>query len=129
MDIRELMLQAAEDELAEYRTEALRRQNLRRKLNFQMPAADRRVFLKELEEELKAGGMVAKVLCEQRQAAALPLYGLCGLALLVGFVGYGVPAYIVAALAVAGAFAIQRIGWKLQSKVLLVQTMKEMETQ
>jgi hypothetical protein len=129
MDIRELMLQAAEDELAEYRTEALQRQNLRRKLNFQMPAADRRVFLKELEEELKAGGMVAKVLCEQRQAAALPLYGLCGLALLVGFTGYGVPAYIVAALAVVGAFAIQRIGWKLQSKVLLVQTMKEMETQ
>jgi hypothetical protein len=129
MDIRELMLQAAEDELAEYRTEALRRQNLRRKLNFQMPAADRRVFLKELEEELKAGGMVAKVLCEQRQAAALPLYGLCGLALLVGFIGYGVPAYIVAALAVVGALAIQRIGWKLQSKVLLVQTMKEMETQ
>ncbi len=123
------MLQAAEDELAEYRTEALQRQNLRRKLNFQMPAADRRVFLKELEEELKAGGMVAKVLCEQRQAAALPLYGLCGLALLVGFTGYGVPAYIVAALAVVGAFAIQRIGWKLQSKVLLVQTMKEMETQ
>jgi hypothetical protein len=129
MDIRELMLQAAEDELAEYRTEALQRQNLRRKLNFQMPAADRRIFLKELEEELKAGGMVAKVLCEQRQAAALPLYGLCGLALLVGFTGYGVPAYIVAALAVVGAFAIQRIGWKLQSKVLLVQTMKEMETQ
>jgi hypothetical protein len=129
MDIRELMLQAAEDELAEYRTEALQRQNLRRKLNFQMPAAERRVFLKELEEELKAGGMVAKVLCEQRQAAALPLYGLCGLALLVGFTGYGVPAYIVAALAVVGAFAIQRLGWKLQSKVLLVQTMKEMETQ
>jgi hypothetical protein len=129
MDIRELMLQAAEDELAEYRTEALQRQNLRRKLNFQMPAADRRIFLKELEEELKAGGMVAKVLCEQRQAAALPLYGLCGLALLVGFTGYGVPAYIVAALAVVGAFAIQRLGWKLQSKVLLVQTMKEMETQ
>jgi hypothetical protein len=129
MDIRELMLQAAEDELAEYRTEALRRQNLRRKLNFQMPAADRRAFLQELEKELKAGGMVAKVLCEQRQAAALPLYGLCGLALLVGFIGYGVPAYIVAALAVVGAFAVQRIGWKLQSKVLLVQTMKEMETQ
>jgi hypothetical protein len=129
MDVRELMLQAAEDELAEYRTEALRRQNLRRKLNFQMPAADRRDFLKELEDELKAGGMFAKILCEQRQAAALPLYGLCGLALLAGAIGYGVPAYIVAALAAVGAFAIQQMGWKLQSKLLLVQTMKEMETQ
>jgi hypothetical protein len=118
MDIRELMLQTAEDELAEYRTEALRRQNLRRKLNFQMPVADRRAFLKELEEELRAGGMVTKILCEQRQAAALPLYGLCGLALLAGFIGYGAPAY-----------ALQRMGWKLQSKLLLIQTMKEMETQ
>lgn len=123
------MLQTAEDELAEYRTEALRRQNLRRKLNFQMPVADRRAFLKELEEELRAGGMVTKILCEQRQAAALPLYGLCGLALLAGFIGYGAPAYVVAALAAAGAFALQRMGWKLQSKLLLIQTMKEMETQ
>ena len=123
------MLQAAEDELAEYRTDALMRQNLRRKLNFQMPAADRRAFLQELEDELKAGGMVTKILCEQRQAAALPLYGLCGLALLAGFVGYGAPAYVVAALAAAGAFAIQRFGWKLQGKLLLVKTMKEMETQ
>jgi hypothetical protein len=129
MDIRELMLQAAEDELAEYRTDALMRQNLRRKLNFQMPAADRRAFLQELEDELKAGGMVTKILCEQRQAAALPLYGLCGLALLAGFVGYGALAYVVAALAAAGAFAIQRLGWKLQSKLLLVKTMKEMEAQ
>jgi hypothetical protein len=129
MDARELMLQAAEDELAEYRTDALMRQNLRRKLNFQMPAADRRAFLQELEDELKAGGMVTKILCEQRQAAALPLYGLCGLALLAGFVGYGAPAYVVAALAAAGAFAIQRFGWKLQGKLLLVKTMKEMETQ
>jgi hypothetical protein len=129
MDARELMLQAAEDELAEYRTDALMRQNLRRKLNFQMPAADRRAFLQELEDELKAGGMVTKILCEQRQAAALPLYGLCGLALLAGFVGYGAPAYVVAALAAAGAFAIQRLGWKLQGKLLLVKTMKEMETQ
>ncbi len=123
------MLQAAEDELAEYRTDALMRQNLRRKLNFQMPAADRRAFLQELEDELKAGGMVTKILCEQRQAAALPLYGLCGLALLAGFVGYGAPAYVVAALAAVGAFAIQRLGWKLQGKLLLVKTMKEMETQ
>jgi hypothetical protein len=129
MDARELMLQAAEDELAEYRTDALMRQNLRRKLNFQMPAADRRAFLQELEDELKAGGMVTKILCEQRQAAALPLYGLCGLALLAGFVGYGALAYVVAALAAAGAFAIQRLGWKLQGKLLLVKTMKEMETQ
>jgi hypothetical protein len=129
MDARELMLQAAEDELAEYRTDALMRQNLRRKLNFQMPAADRRAFLQELEDELKAGGMVTKILCEQRQAAALPLYGLCGLALLAGFVGYGAPAYVVAALAAVGAFAIQRLGWKLQGKLLLVKTMKEMETQ
>ncbi len=128
MDARELILQAAEDELAEYRTDALMRQNLRRKLNFQMPAADRRAFLQELEDELKAGGMVTKILCEQRQAAALPLYGLCGLALLAGFVGYGASAYVVAALAAAGAFAIQRLGWKLQSKLLLVKTMKEMET-
>jgi hypothetical protein len=71
--------------------------------------------------------LINKVLIEQRQAAALPFWGIAGLGLLLGIATFQPLDLIATVLGGAGAIAIQKAGWKLQAKRLALRTLEEID--
>jgi hypothetical protein len=64
---------------------------------------------------------------KQRQTVALPFWGIAGLGLLLG-ISLMQPLDFIATIA-GGAIAIyvQKLGWKLQAKRLVLQTLEDIE--
>ncbi|MCM0591268.1 MAG: hypothetical protein HEQ35_20320 [Gloeotrichia echinulata IR180] len=122
----ERLLKMAEDELTEYSTDARKIEKLRRKIGISVSAAEQR----EVKEALLAimeTGQIAKIVEEQRQVAALPFWGIAGLGLLLG-ISLNQPIGLLAAIAGSVfAFKIQKWGWELQAKRLLLQTFEDIE--
>ncbi|MBD2104720.1 hypothetical protein [Leptolyngbya sp. FACHB-261] len=124
MELKERLLQLAENELAEYSTDARKMEKLRPKIVFQTNRNQQQQLKSELEAELTGG--LNDLLEKQRQTVALPFWGIAGLGVLEGFVGF--PAGWVAALAgVGAAFGIQWWGWKLQAQRLLLNALIDIE--
>ncbi|WP_404790750.1 hypothetical protein [Altericista sp. CCNU0014] len=116
----------AEDELTQYSTDARKIEKLRRKIALSVPVAEQRQIKEVLIAEMPAGGF-GKLVAEQRQAVALPFWGIAGLGLLTG-ISFMQPLDFLATLGGgAAAIALQRWGWKLQAKRLLLQTLEELE--
>jgi len=123
----ERLLLMAEDELTEYSTTARKIEKLRRKISLSVPRQDQEAIKAQLEGELVAENLWRKILESQRQSAALPFWGIAGLGLLFG-ISLSQPLDFVATLGGgAAAIAIQRAGWKLQAKRLLLQTLENIE--
>ncbi len=123
----EQLLKMAEDELTEYSTTARKVEKLRRKIGLSMSLMEQKSTRQELLVQMQPGG-VAKLVAEQRQTVALPFWGIAGLGLL-GAASFNEPFGIAIALAsTVGAIAIQKWGWELQSKLLLLRTFDEMES-
>ncbi len=115
----------AEDELTQYSSDARKVEKLRRKMAF-VPPAERQEVKTQLLTECP-DTVINKVLIEQRQAAALPFWGIAGLGLLLGIATFQPLDLIATVLGGAGAIAIQKTGWKLQAKRLALRTLEEID--
>jgi hypothetical protein len=119
-------LKLAEDQLTEYSTDARKMEKLRQKINLSMPLAEQRQMKSELLDTMNSS-KIAEIVESQRQAVALPFWGIAGLGLLFG-IPLNQPIYFLAAiLGTIAAFRIQKWGWQLQAKRLLLQTLEDIE--
>jgi hypothetical protein len=120
------LIKMAEDELTEYSTDARKMEKLRRKIGLSVPLEQQRRCREALAAQMASGGL-SKLVEEQRQTVALPFWGIAGLGLLgaislVQWVGY-----IIAVAGAVAAYRIQKWGWELQAKRLLLQTLEDIE--
>lgn len=116
----------AEDELTQYSTEARKIEKLRQKIGLSVSAAEQKQVKTQLEAELPNSGL-AKLIETQRQTIALPFWGIAGLGLLLG-ISFMQPIDLVAAvIGTALAITVQKWGWKLEAKRLVLKTLEEIE--
>lgn len=122
----ERLIMMAEDELTQYSTDARKIQKLRQKIGLSVSAAEQKQVKETLLAEIPTDP-INKLIADQRQAVALPFWGIAGLGLLLG-ISMLQPLDLIATVA-GGAIAIglQRYGWKLQAKRLVLQTLLEIE--
>ena len=125
MDQLERLIMMAEDELTEYSTEARKIEKLRRKIGLSVSRFEQQQVREALAEMLPKRGILRAVE-EQRQNFALPLWGVAGLGLLEGFQGiwFG---WLAAIAGTVGAFSVQKWGWKMQAKRLLMKTFEDID--
>ncbi|KKD37064.1 MAG: hypothetical protein WAN66_08445 [Limnoraphis robusta] len=122
----ERLVLMAEDELTQYSTDARKIQRLRRKIGISVSLAEQQKVKAALLEEMPTD-WISKLIEEQRQTVALPFWGIAGLGLLFG-ISFMQPLDLIAT--VFGGYAaikIQQIGWKLQAKRLVIQTLEAIE--
>jgi hypothetical protein len=122
----ERLLKFAEDEMTEYSTFNRKVEKLRRKIGLTVPRAEQQRVRQALLTEMQPGG-IPQLVAEQRQSAALPFWGVAGLSLL-GAASFNEPLALIAAVGfTGGAIAVQKWGWELQAKLLLLRTLSEIE--
>ena len=122
----ERLVLMAEDELTQYSTDARKIEKLRQKIGLSVSAAEQRQVKAQLEAELPTGG-IAKLIETQRQTVALPFWGIAGLGLLLG-ISFMQPLDLLAAIGgTAAAISVQKWGWKLEAKRLVLTTLTEIE--
>lgn len=116
----------AEDELTQYSTDARKIEKLRRKIGISVSAAEQKQVKEQLLAEIPKDP-INQIIETQRQTVALPFWGIAGLGLLLG-ISLSQPLDFIATI-VAGAIAVnvQRIGWKLQAKRLVLNTLEDIE--
>ncbi|HEY9906883.1 MAG TPA: hypothetical protein V6D18_04670 [Thermosynechococcaceae cyanobacterium] len=120
------LVMMAEDELTQYSTDARKIEKLRQKIGLSVSAAEQRQVKETLLAEMPTD-LISRLITSQRQAVALPFWGIAGLGLLLGislmqpldFLATGVGTFL--------AIAVQRRGWKLEARRLLLQTLEEIE--
>lgn len=123
----ERLVLMAEDELTQYSSDARKIEKLRRKIGISVNRAEQQQVKAALEAELPTGG-IAKIVETQRQTAALPFWGIAGLGLLFG-ISLNQPLDFIAAIGgTAAAIAIQRWGWKLYAKRIVLDTLIDIDT-
>ncbi|NEO82846.1 MAG: hypothetical protein F6J87_01090 [Spirulina sp. SIO3F2] len=121
----ERLVMMAEDELTQYSTDARKIEKLRRKIGLSVTPAQQQQVKQELLTEIP-DNIFSRLVIEQRQAIALPFWGIAGLGLLLG-ISFRQPLdFLGTALALPAAIAIQRWGWQLQAKRLVIQTIDEL---
>ena len=122
----ERLISLAEDELAVYSTDARKIEKLRRKIGLSVTPAQQQEVKQELLE-LMPQGFLGKLIEEQRQTVALPFWGIAGLGLLLGISLQQPVDFLAAAIGIPLAINIQKWGWNLQAKRILLQTLEEIE--
>jgi hypothetical protein len=123
----ERLVLMAEDELIQYSSDARKIEKLRRKIGLSVNMREQQEVKALLEAELPAGGIV-KLVETQRQTVALPFWGIAGLGLLFGISLEQPLDYIAAVGGTAAAIAIQKWGWKLYAKRIILDTLIDIET-
>ena len=126
MDQLESLIKMAEDELTEYSTDARKMEKLRRKIGLSVSMEQQRRCREALVAQMSAGGL-PKIIEEQRQTVALPFWGIAGLGLLGAISLAQWLGYLVAIGGAVAAYRIQKWGWELQAKRLLLQTLEDIE--
>jgi hypothetical protein len=124
----ERLLMMAEDELTQYSTDARKIEKLRRKIALSVPLAQQREIKAALMAEFPTD-FFSRLMVEQRQTLALPFWGIAGLGLLLG-ISWQQPLDFLATVIAGGiAIAVQRKGWNLMTRRLLIQTLAELDPQ
>jgi hypothetical protein len=123
----ERLVLMAEDELIQYSSDARKIEKLRRKIGLSVNMREQQEVKALLEAELPTGGIV-KLVETQRQTVALPFWGIAGLGLLFGISLEQPLDYIAAVAGTAAAIAIQKWGWKLYAKRIILDTLIDIET-
>ncbi|MDZ8262470.1 hypothetical protein [Nostoc sp. ChiQUE01b] len=122
----ERLLKMAEDELTQYSTDARKIEKLRRKIGLSVSAAQQGQ-VKEALLANKQSNIITQIVEEQRQAVALPFWGIAGLGLLLG-ISLNQPIGLLASVVgTVLAYRIQKWGWQLQARSLLLQTLSDIE--
>ncbi len=120
------LIMMAEDELTEYSTPARKIEKLRRKIGLSVPMSEQQEIRRILEAEMADSNWIQRLVEQQRQTVALPFWGIAGLGLLEGFLAQ--PLGWVAAVAGGGiAISVQRWGWQLEARRLLLDTFIDIE--
>lgn len=122
----ERLIAMAEDELAVYSTDARKIERLRRKIGISVSPAQQKVVKEELLEEMPQG-FLENLIEQQRQAVALPFWGIAGLGLLFGISLQQPVDFLAPAIGIPLAINIQKWGWNLQAKRILLKTLEEIE--
>ena len=122
----ERLIDLAEDELAVYSSDARKIERLRRKIGLSVTPAQQKEVKEELLEEMPKG-FLSELIEEQRQTVALPFWGIAGLGLLFGISLRQPVDFLAPAIAIPLAINIQKWGWKLQAKRILLKTLTEIE--
>ncbi len=126
MEQLERLVLMAEDELTQYSTDARKIEKLRQKIGLSVSLAEQRQVKEALEAEMPTDSF-SQLLENQRQTVALPFWGIAGLGLLLG-IAFSQPLDFIATVAGAVvAFNLQKWGWRLQAKRLVLQTLSEIE--
>jgi hypothetical protein len=122
----ERLILMAEDELTQYSTDARKLEKLRQKIGLSVPPGEQRQVKETLLAEMPTD-FISQLVENQRQAVALPFWGIAGLGLLFG-ISFMQPVDLIATF-VGGAIAfnVQKLGWKLQAKRLVLQTLEDIE--
>jgi hypothetical protein len=123
----ERLVLMGEDELTEYSSDARKIEKLRRKIGLSVTREQQKEVKTALEAELPTGGIV-KLVETQRQTVALPFWGIAGLGLLFGISLNQPLDYIAAVGGTAAAIFIQKWGWKLYAKRIVLDTLIDIET-
>ena len=123
----ERLVLMGEDELTEYSSDARKIEKLRRKIGLSVTREQQKEVKTALEAELPTSGIV-KLVETQRQTVALPFWGIAGLGLLFGISLNQPLDYIAAVGGTAAAIFIQKWGWKLYAKRIVLDTLIDIET-
>lgn len=122
----ERLILMAEDELTQYSTDARKIEKLRQKIGLSVNAAEQKKIKEQLQAELPESGL-AKLVETQRQTVALPCWGVAGLGLLLG-ISFMQPAdFLATIVGTALAIGVQKWGWKLEAKRLVLKTLEDIE--
>lgn len=122
----ERLILMAEDELTQYSTDARKIERLRRKIGLSVSLVEQQEVKAALLEEMPQG-FWGKLIENQRQTVALPFWGIAGLGLLFGISLRQPVDFLAPAIGIPIAFNIQKWGWQLQAKRILLQTLEEIE--
>ena len=122
----ERLVMMAEDELTQYSTDARKLEKLRQKIGLSVSAAEQQQIKDILLAELPTDP-ISQLIMEQRQAAALPFWGIAGLGMLLGISMLQPLDFLATVGGAAIALWIQRRGWKLEAKRLVLQTLLDIE--
>ncbi|MDJ0745204.1 MAG: hypothetical protein QNJ32_17845 [Xenococcaceae cyanobacterium MO_167.B27] len=122
----ERLLLMAEDELTQYSTDARKIERLRRKIGISVSRQEQQEIKKTLLDEMPTG-QFSKMVEEQRQTVALPFWGIAGLGLLLGISTLQPLDLIATVIGGVIAIRIQRWGWQLEARRLLLNTLEDIE--
>ncbi len=122
----ERLLLMAEDELTQYSTDARKIEKLRQKIGLSVTAAEQRQVKEQLLSELPSDP-ISQLVETQRQTVALPFWGIAGLGLLFGISLFQPLDLLITVAGGAIAVGIQKWGWRLQAKRLVLQTLEDIE--
>ncbi len=122
----ERLVLMAEDELTQYSTNARKMEKLRQKIGLSVTPAQQKQVKVQLEAEQPTDSF-GKLITTQRQTVSLPFWGIAGLGMLLG-ISMLQPLDLIATV-VGGAIAIyiQRLGWRLEAKQLLLNALNDIE--
>nr|MDJ0649813.1 hypothetical protein [Xenococcaceae cyanobacterium MO_188.B19] len=115
-----------EDELTQYSTDARKIERLRRKIGISVSRQEQQEIKKTLLAEMPTG-QLSKIVEEQRQTVALPFWGIAGLGLLLGISTLQPLDLIATVIGGILAIRIQKWGWQLQARRLLLNTLEDIE--
>lgn len=122
----ERLVLMAEDELTQYSTDARKIEKLRQKIGISVALAEQRQVKAALLEEMPTDPF-SQLVENQRQTIALPFWGIAGLSLLLG-ISFTQPLDFVVTIAAGfAAIKVQRWGWQLQAKRLVIKTLEDIE--
>lgn len=126
MDKAAQLIHMAEDELTQYSTEARKIEKLRRKFSFAVPYPEQKAVRDQVEADIPTN-FLAKMVERDRQMVALPFWGIGGLGLLLG-ISFKQPLDLIATgIGFYVAFQVQKWGWELEAKRLVVKTLDDIE--
>lgn len=122
----ERLILMAEDELTQYSTDARKIEKLRQKIGLSVSAREQKEVKEALIAEMPTDP-ISQIVLKQRQTVALPFWGIAGLGLLLG-ISFMQPLDFIATVAGgAAAIGLQKWGWKLEAKRLVLQTLEDIE--
>jgi hypothetical protein len=122
----ERLIALAEDELVQYSTTARKIEKMRQKIGLSLNKREQEQAKAELLAEMRTDEL-SQIVEKNRQTVSLPLWGIAGLGLLLGISMEQPFDFIATVVGTVGAIAIQKWGWKLQAKRLVLQTLEDIE--
>lgn len=122
----ERLIMLAEDELVQYSTTARKIEKLRQKVGLSLTSSEQKQAKAELLAEM-TNNDISQIVEKNRQSVSLPFWGIAGLGLLLGISMEQPLDFIATIIGTGAAIAIQKWGWKLQAKRLVLQTLEDIE--
>lgn len=122
----ERLITMAEDELVQYSTNARKIEKLRQKFGLTLNITEQKQAKAELLAIMPTDD-ISQIVEKNRQTISLPFWGIAGLGLLLGISLEKPLDFIATVIGTGAAIALQKWGWQLQAKRLVLQTLEDIE--